>query len=381
MNTGIGLDIILVNGSPAGDVVPGPVDVGSEVTIEIDQLPVLPVPLNSLGPGFFLRQSGTDAAHVQLLADASNCGELPPILVQKSSLRIVDGMHRIEAAKLRGHRSINARFVDCTDEEAFILAVKSNTLHGLPLSRADRISGAKRILAWHRDWSDRAVAAATGLSAKTIAGLRCRSADISPDGSKRLGRDGKRRPVTGTEGRRRAADYLAARPDAPLREVAREADVSLGTVHDVRSRLRRGLDPVANLRDVAAAQDGSGASPQENGCPPENGGSLRRDAFYRAPNASALNGRREHGPSPTWPSISSKIANDPTIRYTESGRIFLRWMTAHIIHPNEWDDFIVAVPSHWAGDVSQVAERVSDAWRQFACQLRTRQGSGEAPGS
>lgn len=371
-----GLDIGQYSASIVEDISYDPADSRSQLALEIDQLPALPVPLNSLGPGFFLRQSGTDAAHVQLLADASNSGKLPPILVQKHSLRIVDGMHRIEAAKLRGQRSINARFIDCTDEEAFILAVKSNTLHGLPLSRADRISGAKRILAWHRDWSDRAVAAATGLSAKTIAGLRHRSADEVADGSKRLGRDGKRRPVTGLEGRKRAAEYLAARPDAPLREVAMETDVSLGTVHDVRARLRRGADPLANLRESSARQDQDGAGTQQ--------AVTREDAGQGGPvqhqNGFSLHGRREHDPSPTWPSISSKIANDPTIRYTEGGRTFLRWMTSHIVHPDEWDGFIVAIPPHWAGDVSQVAEKVSDAWRDFADQLRTRQGSAALNG-
>src|SRR6266581_4621078 len=105
--------------SAAEDANAGPVT-------KLDNLPVRAVPLNTLGPGFFQRQLGTDASHVQLLADAANSDELPAILIQKSSLRIVDGMHRIEAAKLRGQQSINARFVDCTDEEAFILAVKSN---------------------------------------------------------------------------------------------------------------------------------------------------------------------------------------------------------------------------------------------------------------
>src|SRR6266567_1079227 len=157
----------------------------------VDRLPIFNVPVNSLKSGFFLRGTGTDPAHVRLLADAVNASELPPILVQECNSRVVDGMHRLEAAKLLDEKYIRARFVNCTDQEAFILAVKSNTLHGLPLSRADRISGAERILSWHPDWSDRAVGAATGLSAKTIAGLRCRSSGKVQHLGKRLGRDGK----------------------------------------------------------------------------------------------------------------------------------------------------------------------------------------------
>jgi hypothetical protein len=336
MTTEFDVDAELVNASSIEDTCSNPVDM-------LDRLPALPVPLSSLRPGFFLRQTGTDVAHVQLLADATGSGELPAILVQKSSLRIVDGMHRIEAAKLRGERSINARFVDCSDEDAFMLAVKSNTLHGLPLSRADRIAGAKRILDWHADWSDRAVAAAAGLSAKTVAGLRYRSCGEVHDLDKRLGRDGKRRPVTGIEGRKRAADYLIARPGAPLREVAKEADVSLGTVHDVRSKLRRGVDPTIVGRPRSSQE---------------------QPVIRSATNACH-----------DWSSISFKLAKDPSIKYTENGRVFLRWMTSRIMQSGEWKEFVNAVPAHWTEDISLVAEGVGNAWREFAGQLRARQSS------
>lgn len=126
--------------------------------------------------------------------------------------RIIDGTHRVEAAKLRGKQNINARIIDCGDEDALILAINSNIQHGLPLSKADRISGAKRILAAHPDWSDRVVAEIAGLSAKTIASLRNRSMGTKFTG-KRLGRDGKRRPLSAAEGRRRAARQWAEGAD------------------------------------------------------------------------------------------------------------------------------------------------------------------------
>jgi len=157
----------------------------------VDGLPVEDIALGLLSSGFFRRGTGTDPAHVQMLAEVASFSELPPILVQRNNLRIVDGTHRYEAAKKRGERTIRARVIDCTDNDAFILAVKANTLHGLPLSRADRVLGAKRILGWHPDWSDRAIGIATGLSAKTIAGLRRESADDRQQFGKRLGRDGK----------------------------------------------------------------------------------------------------------------------------------------------------------------------------------------------
>jgi hypothetical protein len=75
----------------------------------------------------------------------------------------------------------------------------------------------------------------------------------------------------------------------------------------------------------------------------------------------------------SWSEISPKLANDPTIRYTENGRKFLRWMATRIMQPAEWAEFIEAVPTHWTKDISLVAEDVSTAWLDFADQLRTRQ--------
>lgn len=383
----------------------------------IDKLPALDVSINSLVPGFYLRQAGTDMTHAQLLADAAWSTSLPPILVQKTGLRIIDGMHRLEAAKLRGKTHISARVIDCTDEEAFILAVQSNTLHGLPLSKADRIAGAKRILASHPDWSDRAVASVTGLSAKTIGVLRNRSTGDVPMLAKRLGRDGKKHPVSGAEGRLRAVEYIKANPDAPLRQVAREADVSLGTVHDVRERLRRGADPLISRREAILQQEQretgqhqagtarDGASSASPGTPIAQADPVGPDGTRLAgdcgtgageprrlppsPISAARGMRRDSGANganlasgvrngtrPTaWRSISAKLAGDPTLRYTEGGRAFLRWMSLHATHTEDWREFVDVIPVHWLRDVDLLASSVSEEWRLFAEWLREKHES------
>ncbi|WP_344296086.1 ParB/RepB/Spo0J family partition protein, partial [Streptomyces synnematoformans] len=215
-------------------------------------LPARDIPVHALSPGPRLRRAGTDAAHVQLLAEATARAELPPLLVQKDGCRVIDGLHRLEAARLRGDASVRVRLLDCTDAEALVLAMQANSAHGLPLSKADRLDGARRVLAAHPDWSDRAIAGVSGLSAKTIAALRPRTEGAADPAGKRIGRDGRKRPVYAGEGRRRAAEYISAHPDAPLRQVARETDVSLGTVHDVKARLRRGVSPERNGRRGSA---------------------------------------------------------------------------------------------------------------------------------
>lgn len=317
---------------------------GRALTAAVDQSPVRELPLDSLGRGPFRRVTGTDEAHVRLLAEVANFDELPPILVQRGSLRVIDGAHRLEAAKARGEKLIRARVVDCTDDDAYVLAVCANTLDGLPLCRADRVASARRILGWHPDWSDRAIGTVTGLSAGTVGGIRQESASEAGQFTKRLGRDGRRRPVTALKGRERAAEYIAAWPDAPLREVARQTDVSLGTAADVRARMRRGLDP------VIPGGDGRG------------GGGGRRQGRHPAA-------------APRWPQLAPKLADDPSLRYTEGGRAFLRWMTTLMTGTAQWREFADAVPAHWLDDVGRVAEQASEEWRCFAEHLRRRQGS------
>jgi ParB-like chromosome segregation protein Spo0J len=323
----------------------------------VEHFPEVSVAVSSLIPAFYLRQGGTDAAHVRLLADTAASVRLPAILVQKSTSRIIDGMHRVEVAKLRGEWSIRARLVDCTDSEALVLAVKSNTQHGLPLSRADRISSAKRILANHPDWSDRALAGITGLSAKAIASLRNSVSASTPPHLKRLGRDGKRRPVVAGEGRRRAAEYINAHPEASLRQVARETDVSLGTVHDVRERIRRGaFDQVS----VPAVRDTESRAEQA---------SVKLIQPPSQPQRSAAGTVQRLA----WPAISAKLTSDPALRYTDGGRAFLRWMAMHSMQADEWREFIDAIPQRWMKDVSRIAASMSQEWGEFAQQLRYRQ--------
>lgn len=375
----------LAEAGPAGAADPEP---GGPDLRTVENLPAHDLPVRALSPELRLRQGGVNAAHVQLLLDASGHAELPPILVRRNGWGVIDGLHRLEAAKLRGDRSIKARFVECTDAEALVLAMRANSAHGLPLSRADRLAGAARVLAAHPDWSDRAIAGVTGLSGKTVAALRRRTAGGAPPGGKRLGRDGRLRSVASGEGRRRAAAYLAAHPDATLREVARETDVSVGTVHDVRTRLRRGVSPErsggrGSGRWPAGLPEGAGADDPAAGDTAEGAG---RDAgavpgAHALPDGGAvpdLDGARARcrdgaGVPLAWAAVSAKVASDPCVRYTEGGKEFLQWMALHASHPDRWQELINAVPAHWLSVIAPIAESISNEWGLFAERLRSRQ--------
>lgn len=362
----------------------------------LEQLPACDILVNALSAGVPLRRSGTDAAHIQLLVDAAGSAELPPVLVQIDGYRIIDGLHRLEAAKLRGDSSIKARFVDCSNSEALVIAMKANVSHGLPLSKTDRVSGAQRVLSSHPDWSDRAVARITGLSAKTIASLREKSSEGTPLDGKRIGRDGRRRPVGPGEGRLRAAEYIAEHPNAPLRQVARETDVSLGTVHDVSARLRRGESPERSGRRTpdAAAQPLRSVHPahpvhpvrsvQLSGEPSRpvsavpggaDSGGAAHVPLRVAPSIDSAPQRRDRTDEiPAWTTVAAKMAADPTIRYTAGGREFLRWMQLHAAEPDDgWRELIDVVPAHWLGVIAPIAERIGKEWSLLAEGLKTRQ--------
>jgi ParB-like chromosome segregation protein Spo0J len=308
--------------------------------------------LNSILPADSPRLEGLDAAHVRVLAEIPS-NRLPPILVHRPTFRIIDGMHRYQAAIVRGEDTIRARFVDCSAEKAFLLAVEANTDHGLPLSLADRTAVATRILATYPQWSDRAVASVSGLAGKTVGAIRQRSNENSPQSNRRVGQDGRIRPAEGGEGRRRAAEVIASRPDASLREIAREADVSLGTASDVRKRINQGEDPVTRKQRAAGEQRRSS--------PPERSGSSHESV-------------NERSTVVTWPSIRQKISRDPAVRYAQPGRSLLGWMDVHTIDLERWSDVIDIIPSHWSSVIASLARSCSDEWRQLATELEQRAG-------
>ncbi len=302
------------------------------------------IPISSLRPADSPRLDGEDADHARLLADSD--AELPPILVHRQTMRVIDGMHRVRAALLRGEQLIKVQLFDGSDEAAFVQAVRANIRHGLPLSLADREAAATRILGSHPHWSDRALASITGLSGKTIGAIRRRTAGNESDDGRRLGRDGRIRPLDCTDGRQRASELLTLRPDATLREVAQAAGISLGTARDVRQRLRRGEQP------VPARQRGNGSAVQ---------GLARRKLAV----ARVTRGRDRT-------EMLQNLRQDPSLRFNDSGRSVLRWLDARSVGAGGWEQIVVSVPPHCLYVIADMACEIAGEWLHVAEQLRER---------
>ena len=188
---------------------------------------VAEVPIPSLRPGSSPRLNGIDKAHVTRLAEAE--AQYPPILVDKRTMQVIDGMHRLLAASKRGCETINVVFFEGSDADAFLRAVSENVTHGLPLSQADRRAAAERITSSHPYMSDRAIGRSAGLAAPTVAGIRRRALKDEPASGTRVGMDGRVRPLDSGRGRRCAAELLGQKPEASLRDVARTAGISPAT--------------------------------------------------------------------------------------------------------------------------------------------------------
>lgn len=184
--------------------------------IWIESHPISRVRVHSLAFEDFPWPDGEDQDHARAVTRAGDCP--PPVPVQSPTLPVADGAHRVAAAA--------------------------------------------HIALTHPQWSDRAIAAVTGISDKTVARIRARSSTRdTAQPSARLGRDGRMRPLDGERRRRRAAAIFLGRPEAGLREVSRATGLSPATVRDVRQRIQRGEDPVPARYQGA---QGAGRAPAAN---------------------------------------------------------------------------------------------------------------------
>jgi ParB-like chromosome segregation protein Spo0J len=396
---------------------------GDQAPPRIESFPVVSVAVDSLVFSGSPRRAGEDQQHIRLLAQAP--GTLPPIVVHRETMRVIDGFHRVRAARSRGVATIAARLVDCDEDTAFVLAVEANVTHGLPLSRLDRAAAAERIIASHPHWSDRAIGAASGLSDKTVSAIRARcGAPLTA----RMGRDGRVRPLDVGRRRELAATEMRERPGAGLREIARATGLSPATVRDVRQRIDRGEHPVParyrrsgeqsapdpratagsaadrspgeqsalQARGTAGsvAYRGSGVQSGPESCaiagsaadrdPAEQSGSDLRaiagSAAYRSPGGQA---RVPASPTTLAPRAGAVIAieprqllnqlsSDPTLRHSEAGRRSLHLLHRHLVCGEQLTHLNRGLPDHWAPHVAHLARACAGAWHQLADQLQRR---------
>jgi ParB-like chromosome segregation protein Spo0J len=282
-------------------------------------------PLVRLGP--------LDGRHVAALAEVPD--RWPPIVVAGASMVVLDGVHRVAAARRRGLASITGHLFAGDDDEAFVVAVRGNAEHGMPLSLAERSRAARRLLDRSPERSDRAIGQICGLDHKTVGRLRegqRRPTGEIPRSDMRVGQDRRARPMDVAALRTRIAAAVSEAPEESLRHIARRVGASPETVRDVRARLSRGDDPVpSGVRGAAAP--------------------LLPAAPVRVP-------------LPPW-------AADSACRSATEATEFAEWFDVGA-RAVGWQKFVDAVPLSRAYEIADQARTYADAWRDFAEALERR---------
>ncbi|MFI1175774.1 hypothetical protein [Streptomyces melanogenes] len=313
------------------------------------------VPIDSLLPADTPRSAGTDPEHVQRLTDMA--GTTPPILVQRATLRVIDGMHRLHAARARGDDKILIQYFEGSDEQSFVHSVRANVTHGLPLTAGERQVAAARILRMYPDWSDRAIADVAGISPPTVATIRHRSTEKSWQLNTRVGRDGRRRPINGTiKKRQKALEIIQERPHATIREVAREAGISVGAAYTIRventSQPEKRTDTSSQDREIQTVQQLPSAAPQNPG---------RAEVMQPATQMRAAQHR-----------LLDSLRKDPLLRRNDKGRQILQWLSVLSLEAEQLRLFVDVVPAYRLGSLAQLAHNCSITWQHLAREMEGR---------
>lgn len=307
----------------------------------LDQRPQVMVRISSLLPSDSPRLDGESDDHVQLLTEAD---DLPPIIVHRATMRVIDGMHRLRAAMLLGRNKIAVEFEDGDNRDVFVSAVLRNNSHGLPLSLADRRAATTRLIGSHPDWSNRCIGSVVGLSATTVGTLRrhCPTAH-SGQSNTTVGRDGRRRPIRNDKGRVRASELIRDKPTAPIRDIATAAGISPSTALDVRRRMREGIDPIPH-------KYGSGTTSH-----PSEPTGRSQDVTQRP---SAGDGH--------YQAAIDDLRRDPSVRLTEAGRTLLRVLSNHMTISTQAEHIARSVPGYRTASVARLARLVAKDWDHLA---------------
>lgn len=229
----------------------------SQAELLIDVEPpaaVVSVAVAGLPLGSAFRSGGLCSEQVDRLVELG--GSWPPIVVSRIDGAVVDGAHRVAAARRLGLAKLDAVLFEGGAEEAFVEFVRRNVCHGLVLTLDERKAAAVRVLRGQPLWSDRRVAELCALSPKTVARLRADTRGSSPedgvpvDSGVRVGRDQRVRPARRGSVRPRVLEALQAQPGASLRTIAAAAGVSPETVRLVRLNVARDPELLADVDPI-----------------------------------------------------------------------------------------------------------------------------------
>ena len=151
----------------------------------------------------------TSAEYARLRAEATTLPK-PVVIERENRYFVLDGIHRIEAARMNGEASVDVELFLGEWRDGIQFGLTANATHGLPRSNADKIQCIKIALAEFPDLSDRELGRICAVDRKMVGRQRKRTTGAQPqlnDGQRRVGRDGKlrRMPRRGFSGKSTAS--------------------------------------------------------------------------------------------------------------------------------------------------------------------------------
>lgn len=170
--------------------------------------------------------------------------ELPPILVQKDTFKLIGGKHRLRAASEKGDfiRIVEA---DVPDDQLFITALADNAKHGQPLTKAQRIAAMHTLYHLDPSRSTNELARLTGCAWVTCdAYVKAQTGGDAP------------RPVRGKN------NIVQTRKAAPPKKapVAKKPRAASQDDADASERPQVAPTPVGNLESAVEAAGGEVAT-------------------------------------------------------------------------------------------------------------------------
>ena len=373
---------------------PGPwVPATAPVDVRIDELDLA-------DQEFSVRVAGLDEGQV---AHLSTLEAVEPVLVERATMRVVDGRHRIAAAARQGRATVAARFVEGSSDELYRLAVVLNASHGVPMTLPDRRAAATSLLRRDPARSDRSIALDVGLAAATVARLRRSSTAQGEHLNVRRGRDGRWRAASVEAGKAHARSLITEHPELTLREVARLSGVSLGTACKVRAAVLRaepqpGHCPAPPPR-VSSGPRGTGRVDASTGSGPSSpatsppagdpaagpaGGSTGGSTGGPAGGPAGARRHAAHvGPDPEAMRLLARLVRDPALCRTERGREVLARLRGLVLQPEDGERFAHAVPPHQLLETITILRASARSWIRLANTLQERSElpfQGQAPG-
>jgi len=99
---------------------------------KVDALPIVTISLSSLLLDELPWQGDENDEHTRMVAGSGE--QLLPIVVHGPSMRVIEGIHRVNAAIMRGEKTIAAKIYHGRYyyDDAALMAVRMNIAHGLP---------------------------------------------------------------------------------------------------------------------------------------------------------------------------------------------------------------------------------------------------------